>query len=81
MQNIDAEVRNVKYIHTLECSTSSRLCDSVIKHDCGVGQVLQSPKNVPNNSDVDKHSGKSGQDLRVPVLNMRGEPLMPTLRM
>lgn len=78
MQNIDTEVRNVKYIHTLECSTSSKLCDSVIKHDCGVGQVLQNPKTAPNNSDVDQHSGKSEQDLRVPVLNMRGEPLMPT---
>ncbi|HDL15417.1 MAG TPA: hypothetical protein ENH28_04605, partial [Euryarchaeota archaeon] len=77
MQNIDTEVRNVKYIHTLECSTSSKLCDSVIKHDCGVGQVLQSPKTIPNNSDVDQHSGKSGQDLRVPVINMRGKPLMP----
>jgi len=31
MQNINAEVRNVKYMHTLECSTSSKLCDSVIK--------------------------------------------------
>lgn len=78
MQNIDAAVRNAKYMHTLEYSTSSKLCDSVIKHDCGVGQVLQSSKTVPNNSDVDQHSGKSEQDLRVPVLNMRGEPLMPT---
>jgi len=78
MQNIEAEVRNVKYIHTLECSTSSKLCDSAIKHDCGVGQVLQSPKTIPNNSDVDQHSGKSEQDLRVPVLNMRNKPLMPT---
>jgi len=31
-----------------------------------------------NISDVDLRSGKSGQDLRVPVLNMRGELLMPT---
>ncbi len=31
-----------------------------------------------NNSDEDQHSGKSRQDLRVPVLNMRGKPLMPT---
>ncbi|HDL15308.1 MAG TPA: paclitaxel/taxanoid biosynthesis susceptibility protein TS1 [Euryarchaeota archaeon] len=30
-----------------------------------------------NNSDEDLHSGKSRQDLRVPVLNMRGKPLMP----
>ncbi|GBE55179.1 CRISPR-associated endonuclease Cas9 [archaeon BMS3Bbin15] len=31
-----------------------------------------------NSSDEDQLSGKSGQDLRVPVLNMRGKPLMPT---
>jgi hypothetical protein len=31
-----------------------------------------------NSSEVDLRSGKSGQDLRVPVINMRGEPLMPT---
>ena len=31
-----------------------------------------------NISDVDLRFGKSGQDLRVPVLNMRGESLMPT---
>ena len=78
MQNIDAAVRNVKYIHTREYSTSSWLCDSMIKHDCGVGQVLQSSKTVPNDSDVDQLSKKRGRDLRVPVLNMRGEPLMPT---
>ena len=78
MQKIDAEVRNAKYMHIPECSTSSGLCDPTIKHDCGVGQVLQGLKTVSNNSDVDKLSVKRGQDLRVPVLNMRGEPLMPT---
>ncbi len=31
-----------------------------------------------NGSDVDRQSGKTEQDPRVPVLNMRGEPLMPT---
>ena len=30
-----------------------------------------------NSSEDDQHSGKSRQDLRVPVLNMRGKPLMP----
>ncbi len=53
-------------------------CDSVIKHDCVVGQVLQNAKTFSSNSDVDQLSGKREQDLRVPVLNMRGEPLMPT---
>ena len=76
MQRTYAAVRNVKNIHTLECSTSSRLCDLVLNRE----ETLSVPslKTIPNNSDVDKHSGKSGQDLRVPVLNMRGEPLMPT---
>ena len=53
-------------------------CDSVVKHDCGVGEVPQNLKTLSNNSDVDLLSGKREQDLRVPVLNMRGEPLMPT---
>lgn len=52
-------------------------CDSVIKHGQNV-QVLQSLKTLSNSSDVDQPSGKTEQDLRVPVLNMRGEPLMPT---
>jgi len=53
-------------------------CDSVIKHDCMVGQVLQNTKTFSSDSDVDQLSGKREQDLRVPVLNMRGKPLMPT---
>jgi len=35
-------------------------------------------KTPPNNPEEHQHSGKSVQELRVPVLNMRGEPLMPT---
>ena len=35
-------------------------------------------KTFSNNPDENQHSGKSEQDLRVPVLNMRREPLMPT---
>ena len=72
----DAAVRKEKYIHTLECSTSSMLCDSVLNREETLS-VLSS-KTLPNNSEVDRHSGKSGQDLRVPVLNMRGKSLMPT---
>lgn len=53
-------------------------CDSVVKHDCGVGQVLQNSKTLSNISDVDQLSGKRDQGLRVLVLNMRGKPLMPT---
>ena len=43
-----------------------------------VGAVSFSLKTPHNNSEERLHSSKSGQDLRVPVLNMRGEPLMPT---
>jgi 5-methylcytosine-specific restriction endonuclease McrA len=35
-------------------------------------------KTVPNIPDGNQQSGKTEQDLRVPVLNMRGKPLMPT---
>jgi len=35
-------------------------------------------KTFPNSPDEQERSGKSGQDVRVPVINMRGEPLMPT---
>ena len=38
----------------------------------------QSLKTSSNNPDVDIQSGMTGRDLRVPVLNMRNEPLMPT---
>lgn len=35
-------------------------------------------KTRSNNPEENRQSGRTGQDLRVPVLNMRGEPLMPT---
>ena len=35
-------------------------------------------KTLSNRLDVNLQSGKTGQGLRVPVLNMRGKPLMPT---
>ena len=38
----------------------------------------QSLKTPSNNPDVDIQPGMAGQDLRVPVINMRNEPLMPT---
>ncbi len=52
---------------------------------CSVSEALNREEtlSVPyivladNSSDEDQHSGKSRQDLRVPVLNMRGKPLMP----
>lgn len=52
-------------------------CDSVLKVPRGKDGVL-SLKTLSNNSEEHLHSGKSGQDTRVPVLNMRGKPLMPT---
>jgi len=54
-------------------------CDSVIKHDCGIGQVSQNLKTFSNISDVDKLR-KEKRNLRVSVyvLNMRGKPLIPT---
>lgn len=56
-------------------------CDSVIKHgQCD--QVLQNLKTSFNNSDVDNSQHRESSDLRVQnivyVLNMRGQPLMPT---
>ena len=38
----------------------------------------QNLKTRSNNPDVDLRSGMTGRDLRVPVINMRNEPLMPT---
>jgi len=70
-------VNNRVQEHTVECSTSSTLCKPESKQTqqrvSGSGTVL-----VVNNSEVDQQSGRTDQDLRVPVLNMRGKPLMPT---
>ena len=38
----------------------------------------QSLKTPSNNPHVDLQSGMTGWDLKVPVINMRNEPLMPT---
>lgn len=38
-------------------------------------------KTFPNNPKEQERSDKNGQDLRVPVLNMRGEPLMRKLKL
>ena len=64
--------------HTVECSTSPTCCKHVFKQSCE-GRGSDTSKGLAyTNSDVDQLSGKRDQDLRVPVLNMRGEPLMPT---
>ncbi|GBE55641.1 MAG TPA: hypothetical protein ENH28_08235 [Euryarchaeota archaeon] len=52
---------------------------------CSVSEVLNREEtlSVPykvltdNSSDEDLHSGKSGQDLRVPVINMHKKPCLP----
>ena len=51
-------------------------CDLVLNREETLG--VPDLKTLPNNPDENLRSGKSGQDLRVPVINMRGEPLMPT---
>jgi len=43
-----------------------------------VASVSTGVKTFPNSADEQERFGKSGLDLRVPVLNMRGEPSMPT---
>ncbi len=55
-------------------------CGTVIKQFCEGETVLQSVKNSFNNSEVDQPSLEERTNLRVfvYVLNMRGEPLMPT---
>jgi len=57
----------------LACSN----CDLSLKVLMGRNGVA-GLKTFPNNSKEHQHSGKSVQDLRVPVLNMHGKPLMPT---
>ena len=53
-------------------------CDPLLNSPLGVMDSVTDSKTSFNNSEVNQRSGKSGQDLRVPVLNMRGKPLMPT---
>ena len=44
--------RRKTYTPTDASQVRSDNCDSVIKHHCGVGEVLQDLKTLPNNSDV-----------------------------
>ena len=66
----------------LDASQVQGNCDSVIKHGQDIIQVLQNLKTFSNNSDVNHSQYGGSSDLRVQnivyVLNMRGEPLMPT---
>lgn len=78
MKEKNAEVMSRVEERTSECSTSSKLYKPVFKQFCDgkdsdAGIVL-----AHNNSEVDQLPVTEVRDLRVPVLNMRGEPLMPT---
>jgi len=53
-------------------------CDQLLNNPLGVMDSVTDLKTSSNNSEEHLRSGKSGQDSRVPVLNMRGRPLMPT---
>ena len=51
-------------------------CDHALNREESLSvHGLKTPSNNPN---VDLQSCMAGQDLRVPVINMRNEPLMPT---
>ena len=45
------------------------------RRETACDQSLKTPSNNPH---ADLQSGMTGRDLRVPVINMRNEPLMPT---
>lgn len=67
--------------HTLECSSSSKLCGLMVKVSCEVGTSAVGRKNVSQLSDEALTARRAGQDLRVPVvyvINMWGIPIMPT---
>lgn len=51
-------------------------CDSTLNIEETLS--VSSLKTPSNGSEENQRSGKSGRNLRVSVLNMRGEPLMPT---
>lgn len=65
--------------NTCTPTDASQVCSSVVV-SLNKEETLSvdSLKTLPNSLKENLHSGKSGQDLRVPVLNMRKEPLMPT---
>ena len=51
-------------------------CDHALKREKTLS--VHDLKTSSNNPDVDLQSGMTVRDLMVPVLNMRGKPLMPT---
>ena len=72
---IEQQLSERNYIHTQECSSSSKLCDSVIKQSCEVGTVLQNLKTSDNNPDEALTPTAQGeQDLRVPAMYVLNIP-------
>ncbi|MBE3122975.1 MAG: RRXRR domain-containing protein [Thermoplasmata archaeon] len=60
-------------------TSASQACSSVSMSLNKEETLSVTSKTLSNNiSEENQQSGKTGQDLRVSVLNMRGEPLMPT---
>ena len=71
-QKLSGELKNIPTDTSLVCSPIS----SGLNREETLG--VQNKVLTDNNLEENQHSGRSGQDLRVPVLNMRGKPLMPT---
>ena len=71
-QKLSGELRNTPTDTSLVCSSVSPGLNRAGTLSVQ-GKVL-----TDNNLEENQQSGKTGQGLRVPVLNMRGEPLMPT---
>ena len=72
IQKLSGELKNIPRVTSLD---SSSISSGLNKEET---LSVQNKVLTDNNLEENKHSGKSGQDLRVPVLNMRGQPLMPT---
>ena len=72
MQKLQVKLKNTPgNAPQVPCSVSDGL--NSLERDSDHRKVL-----ACNSSEVDQLSGKREQDLRVPVINMRGEALMPT---
>jgi len=72
MQKLSGELKNTPTSTSLACSSVS---SELNKEET---LSVQNKLLTDNNSEENLQSGRTGQDLRVPVLNIRGKPLMPT---
>lgn len=71
-QKLSGELKNIPTDSSLVCSSIS----SELTREETLS--VQNKVLADNNLEENQQSGRTEQDLRVPVLNMRGEPLMPT---